>query len=79
MSYPNQRIVKVHRDMPGEKEGNFLLIKKSNLYEAYRTLNATALCLYLYLAGNKEGFNISFKSFFRFIHQDTSFLPVTYS
>ena len=39
MSVPNQRIVKVHREMPGEKEGNFLLIKKSNLYEAYRTLN----------------------------------------
>ena len=54
MSVPNQRIVKVHREMPG-KEGNFLQIKKSNLYEAYRTLNATALCLYLYLAGNKEG------------------------
>ena len=60
MPVPNQRIVKVHRDMPGEKEGNFLLIKKSNLYEAYRTLNATALCLYLYLAGNKEGFNLEF-------------------
>lgn len=60
MSYPNQRIVKVHRDMPGEKEGNFLLIKKSNLYEAYRTLNATALCLYLFLAGNKDGYNFEY-------------------
>ena len=55
MPVPNQRIVKVHRDMPGENEGNFLLIKKCNLYEAYRTLNATALCLYLFLAGNKDG------------------------
>lgn len=60
MSVPNQRIVKVHRDMPGENEGNFLLIKKSNLYEAYRTLNATALCLYLFLAGNKDGFNLEY-------------------
>ena len=40
---PNQRVVKIHRDMPGEREGNFLLIKKSNLYDAYKNLNATAL------------------------------------
>ena len=60
MSVPHQRIVKVHRDMPRENEGNFLLIKKSNLYEAYRTLNATALCLYLFLAGNKDGFNLEY-------------------
>ena len=60
MSVPNQRIVKVHRDMPGENEGNFLLIKKCNLYEAYRTLNATALCLYLLLAVNKDGFNLEY-------------------
>ena len=46
--------------MPRENEGNFLLIKKSNLYEAYRTLNATALCLYLFLAGNKDGFNLEY-------------------
>ena len=37
-----------------------MLIKKSNLYEAYRTLNATALCLYLFLAGNKDGFNLEY-------------------
>ena len=60
MPVPHQRIVKVHREMPDEKEGNFLMIKKCNLYEAYRTLNATALCLYLYLVGNKEGFNLEF-------------------
>ena len=56
----NQRRVLVHRDMPKEKEGNFLLIKKENLYAAYRDLNATALCLYLYLAGNKDGFDLAF-------------------
>ena len=56
----NQRRVLVHRDMPKEKEGNFLLIKKENLYAAYRNLNATALCLYLYLAGNKDGFDLAF-------------------
>ena len=57
---PNQRRVLVHRDMPGKDEGNFLLIKKENLYAAYRNLNATALCLYLYLAGNKDGFDLAF-------------------
>ena len=62
MSYTveNQRRVLVHRDMPGKDEGNFLLIKKENLYAAYRDLNATALCLYLYLAGNKDGFDLAF-------------------
>lgn len=59
---PNQKVVHVHRDMPdkNKKEGNFLLIKNENLYAAYRDLNATALCLYLYLAGNKDGFNLAF-------------------
>ena len=56
----NQRRVLVHRDMPKKEEGNFLLIKKENLYAAYRDLNATALCLYLYLAGNKDGFDLAF-------------------
>ena len=55
----NQRRVLVHRDMPKDNEGNFLLIKKDNLYAAYRDLNATALCLYLYLAGNKDGFDLA--------------------
>jgi len=58
-SYPNQRIVHINRDMPKKDEGNFLLIKKQNLYNAYRDLNATALVLYLYLAGNKDGFDLA--------------------
>ena len=57
---PNQKVVHVNRDMPEKNEGNFLLIKKENLYGAYRDLNATALCLYLYLAGNMNGFNLAF-------------------
>ena len=65
---PNQRVIKIHRDMPGKMEGNFLLIKKHNLYEAYKKLNATALCLYIYLAGNKEGFNLEFSP--RAIHEE---------
>jgi hypothetical protein len=57
---PNQKVVHVNRDMPEKNEGNFLLIKKENLYAAYRDLNATALCLYLYLAGNMNGFDLAF-------------------
>ena len=56
---PNQKVVHINRDMPEKNEGNFLLIKKDNLYAAYRDLNATALCLYLYLAGNMDGFNLA--------------------
>ena len=67
MSVPNQRIVKVHREMPG-KEGNFLQIKKSNLYDAYKNLNATALCLYLYLVGNMNGYNLEFSP--KAIHEE---------
>jgi len=29
------------------------------LYEAYRTLNATCLVVYLYLAGNQEGYELA--------------------
>ena len=65
---PNQRVVKIHRDMPGEREGNFLLIKKSNLYDAFKNLNATALCLYLYLAGNMNGYNLEFSP--KAIHEE---------
>ena len=59
VTVPNQKVIHIHRDMPKPNEGNFLLIKKPNLYAAYRDLNATALCLYLYLAGNKDGFDLA--------------------
>jgi hypothetical protein len=65
---PNQKIAHIHRDMPQENEGNFLLIKKENLYNAYRDLNATPLALYLYLAGNKEGFDLALSP--KAIHQE---------
>ena len=56
---PNQKTVIVHRDPPNKNEGNFLQIKKNNLYKAYRELNATCLVVYLYLAGNQEGFELA--------------------
>ena len=33
---PNQKIAHIHRDMPKENEGNFLLIKKENLYKPFK-------------------------------------------
>ena len=56
---PNQKIVHINRDMPYQGEGNFMLIKKSNFAEAYKDLNATALVLWVYLASNKDGFDLA--------------------
>lgn len=50
---PNQRTVVIHREKP---DRDFIQIKKENYAEAYRILGATALVLYVYLAGNQEGF-----------------------
>ena len=59
---PNQNVVVVHRDMPTKGEGNLLLIKKRNLYEAYKRLkNGYAVCLYLYLVANQEGYKIAYQ------------------
>lgn len=55
----NQKVAHIHRDMPDKKEGNFLQIKKENLYAAYQDLNAHGLAVYLYLAGNKDGFDLA--------------------
>ena len=59
VTYPNQRIVHVNRDMPLKGEGNFMTIKKCNFARAYRDLNATALVLWIYLASNKDGFDLA--------------------
>ena len=56
---PNQKIIHINRDMPKQNEGNFLLIKKENMYAAYKELNAHAFSLYLYLAANKDGFDLA--------------------
>lgn len=71
---PNQKVVHINRDMPKPNEGNFLLIKKDNLYAAYRDLNATALCLYLYLAGNMDGFRLALSP--KAIHEEMG-MPIS--
>lgn len=75
-TYPNQKVVVIHRDMPQKEEGGFLLIKKENLYNAYRDLNATALVLYLYLAGNKENFSLALSR--AAVHQEVGMPLSTY-
>ena len=56
---PHQKVVHVHRDMPQNGEGNFLIVKKANFAKAYRNLNATAFVFWLYLASNKDGYNLA--------------------
>ena len=71
---PNQKVVHINRDMPEKNEGNFLMIKNGNLYAAYRDLNATALCLYLYLAGNMNGFRLALSP--KAIHEEMG-MPIS--
>ena len=66
---PNQNIIHINRDMPKDKEGDFLLVKKKNLVAAYKDLNAFATYLWLTLAGNKDGYNFAFSP--KAIHQLT--------
>lgn len=54
----NQRTIRVHRDDIRGKQ--FLGILTENLANAYRDLNATATILYLYIANNKDGFDLAF-------------------
>ena len=59
-SVANQKLVKVHRNLP-QKGGNepYLAIKTEHLFNAYQNLNATALVLYLYLANNADGYRLA--------------------
>ncbi len=56
---PNQKVVIVHRDSISQGE-SFIQIKKENFYAAYKDLGQTCTILYLYLVGNKEGFELAF-------------------
>lgn len=60
ISYRNQKIIHINRDMPKKDEANFLTIKKKNFYDTYRAIKHTATMLYLYLAANKDGYKLSF-------------------
>ena len=53
---PNQRKVIVHRE---KCERDFLQIKKENWFAANKDLEPYGLQLYLYIAGNMDGFNLA--------------------
>ena len=62
---PNQKIVRINRDMPLSGENNYTVIKNKNFYDAYKDLRkasrgGTATFLWLILAGNKDGFDLAF-------------------
>ena len=56
MTYPNQRIVKIHRERPAK---DFLGIKNENWKAAARDLSAHALKLYFYLAANADNYTLA--------------------
>lgn len=55
-SFPNQRMVKVHRE---RATANFLGIKNENWQAASRDLGAHGLQLYLYLASNADNYTLA--------------------
>lgn len=53
---PNQKVVHVNRQ---KCDKNFLQISKENWYAANKDLEPYGLQLYLYIAGNKDGFDLA--------------------
>ena len=56
ITYPNQRIICVHRE---PFSSDFLGIKNENWQAACRDLRPHAFVLYLYLASNKDNYNLA--------------------
>ena len=56
VTYPNQRLVRVHRQRAAK---DFLGIKNENWMAASRILGAPALRLYLYLAANADNYTLA--------------------
>lgn len=56
MTFPNQRMVRVHRERAAS---DFLGIKNENWQAASRDLGAHALQLYLYLASNANNYTVA--------------------
>ena len=53
---PNQKIIHIHRQRP---KSNFLQISKENWYAANKDLSPFGLQLYLYIAGNADGYDLA--------------------
>lgn len=56
ITYPNQRVVRIHRE---SVKADFLGIKNENWQAASRDLGAHGLRLYLYLASNANNYNLA--------------------
>lgn len=67
----NQKVIHINRQ---KCDKNFVQISKENWYSAYRNLNATAFCLYLYLAGNRDGFDLAFSP--KAVHEEMG-MPIS--
>ncbi len=73
MTYPNQRMIKIHRE-PAKTD--FLGIKNENWQAASRDLGAHALQLYLYLAANANNYTLALSP--AAIRQDIGMARSTY-
>lgn len=65
ITYPNQRIITVFRDMPNRKENKdnkpFVMIYRSSIDQASKNLKGqVAFKLWLYLAGNTDSYTQGF-------------------
>lgn len=58
-SYPNQRTIRIHREAA---RTDFLGIKNENWQSAARNLDYPAFVLYLYLAANKDDYELALSS-----------------
>ena len=53
---PHQKIIHINKE---SVDKNFLTISKENWYNANKDLEPYGLVLYLYLAGNKDGYALA--------------------
>ena len=58
MSFPNQKIIKIHKE--NKQKEPFVSLNVQTMTAAYKDLNATAFYLYLCLCCNKDGFQLEF-------------------
>ena len=70
---PNQRVITVHR---APLENNFLGINNDNWKNAARVLGAQAFLLYIYLASNKDVFQLALSP--KAIQQEIGMPPSTF-
>ena len=59
MSSPNQKIIRIgKKNEPKKGDNNYICVFKDVYFEAYRNLSPTGIGLWMYLYGNKSGFQL---------------------